>query len=199
LASPVGLAVDDEFVYDKTGKATEVVHIDQHAFHLANGTKKTFDVFATAGHAMIRGVAAGDDHWIPLDATKITQHPNASGPARVYTHYRIPAGSACHPSWWGATCEIRMNPTSQGGVDRGEHLRALPPDDERYPGIYNRRQMSESLNSWIKAQLPGRRARTYGQDNQHIDLLFLGIARNTMSALRHRDRTANAPPGATAA
>ena len=186
-------------VYDKTGKATEVVHIDQHAFKLTNGSKKTFDVFAKAGHAMIRGVAAGDDHWIPLEATKITQHPNASGPARVYTHYRIPAGSACHPAWWGATCEIRMNPTSGDGVDRGEHLRALPPDDDRYPDIYNRRQRSESVNSWIKAQLPGRRARTYGQDNQHIDLLFLGIVRNVMSALHYRDRIANAPPGNAAA
>ena len=39
----------------------------------------------------------------------------------------------------------------------------------------------------------------YGQDNQHIDLLFLGIARNTMSALHYRDRIANAPPGNAAA
>ena len=46
-------------VYDKTGKATEVVHIAEHSFKLANGTKKAFDVFAKAGHAMIRGVAGG--------------------------------------------------------------------------------------------------------------------------------------------
>ena len=148
---------------------------------------------------MIRSVAAGEQHWVPLQASKISHHPNKSGPPRVYTRYQIPAGSACHPSWWSATCGIRMNPTNGDGVDRGEHLRALAPDGDRYPGIYNRRQMSESLNSWIKAQLPGRRARTYGQDSQHIDLLFLGIARNTMSALHHRDRTANAPPGAAAA
>ncbi len=59
--------------------------------------------------------------------------------------------------------------------------------------------MAESLNSWIKAHLPGRRARSYGQDNQHLDLLFMGIARNTLSALHHRDRNAQAPPGTTAA
>jgi hypothetical protein len=59
--------------------------------------------------------------------------------------------------------------------------------------------MAESLNSWVKARLPGRRARCYGQDNQHVDLLFMGIARNTLSALHHRDRNAQAPPGSTAA
>ena len=186
-------------VYDKTGKTTEVVHIDQHTFKLPNGTRRSFEVFATAGHAMIRGIAAGDDHWIPLHATKITHHPNADGTPRAYTHYRIPTGSACQPSWWGATCEIRMNPSGADGVNRGEHLRALAPDDERYPDIYNRRQMAESLNSWVKAHLPGRRARSYGQDNQHVDLLFIGIARNTLSALHHRDRNAQAPPGSTAA
>ena len=92
-----------------------------------------------------------------------------------------------------------MNPTGTSGVNRGEHLRALPPDDERYPEMYNRRQMSESLNSWIKAQLPGRRARTYGQDNQHIDLLFIGLSRNTQSELHYRDRNSQAPPGTAAA
>ena len=142
---------------------------------------------------------AGDDHWIPLRATKLTQHPNTTGPARVYTHYKIPLASACQPSWWGATCGIRMNLTNGDGVDRGEHLRSLAPDDDRYPEIYNRRQRSESVNSWIKAQLPGRRARTCGQDNQHIDLLFLGIVRNVMSVLHYRDRIANAPPGDVAA
>lgn len=186
-------------VYDKSGKTTEVVHIDQQNFKLTDGTKKAIDVFAKGGHAMIRGLAAGDDHWIQLHATKITHHPNADGTPRVYTHYRIPTGSPCQPSWWGATCEIRMNPTGTDGVDRGEHLRALAPADDRYPDIYNRRQMAESLNSWIKARLPGRRARSYGQDNQHLDLLFMGIARNTMSALHHRDRNAQAPPGITAA
>jgi hypothetical protein len=155
--------------------------------------------FAIGGHAMIRGVAAGDEHWVQLESIKITHHPNGDGTRRVYTHYRIPSGSACQPSWWGATCRIRMNPTTSGGVDRGEHLRALPPDDVRYPDIYNRRQTAESLNSWLKAQLPGRRARTYGQDNQHIDLLFLAVARNTLSETHHRDRTGLAPPGTTAA
>ena len=99
----------------------------------------------------------------------------------------------------GATCEIRMNPTGTEGVDRGEHLRALPPDDERYADNYNRRQMAESMNSWIKSKLPGRRARTYGQDNQHIDLIFIAIARNTLSELHYRDRNAQAPPGTVAA
>ena len=35
-------------VYDKTGKATEVVHIDEVKFELTNGAKKTFDVRAKA-------------------------------------------------------------------------------------------------------------------------------------------------------
>ena len=186
-------------VYDKTGKSTDIVHIAQHTFNLRNRTKQQIEVFATGGHAMIRGIAAGDEHWIPLTSTKITQHPNTTGPPKVYTHYRIPFNSACNPAWWGATCQIRMNPTGTSGVNRGEHLRALPPDDERYPEMYNRRQMSESLNSWIKAQLPGRRARTYGQDNQHIDLLFIGLSRNTQSELHYRDRNSQAPPGTAAA
>ena len=106
---------------------------------------------------------------------------------------------ACHPSWWGATCEIRMNPTGTGGVDRGEHLRALPPDDDRYPDNYNRRQRAESMNSWIKSKLPGRRARTYGQDNQYIDLIVIALARNTLSETHYRDCNAQAPPGTAAA
>jgi hypothetical protein len=63
----------------------------------------------------------------------------------------------------------------------------------------DRRQTAESLNSWLKARLPGRRARTYGQYSQHIDLLFLAVARNTLSETHHRDRTGLAPPGTTAA
>ena len=98
-----------------------------------------------------------------------------------------------------ATREIRMNPTSTDGVDRGEHLRALPPDDERYADNYNRRQMAESMNSWIKSKLPGRRARTYGQDNHHIDLIFIAIARNTLSEMHYRNRNSQAPPGTVAA
>ena len=178
-------------IYDKTGKSTDVIHIKQITFTLPNGKTKPIDVYATGGHAMIRGIASGDDHWIPLHSTKVTFHPNVSGRERAYTHYRVPTGSACHPSHWGATGEIRMNPTGAEGAKIGEHLRALPADDERYAAIYNRRQMTESLNSWIKAQLPGRRARTYGQANQNIDMLFLGVARNTLSELHYRDRIAN--------
>ncbi|MSX57176.1 MAG: hypothetical protein F2772_16800, partial [Actinobacteria bacterium] len=131
-------------IYDKTGKSTDVIHIKQITFTLPNGKTKPIDVYATGGHAMIRGIASGDDHWIPLHSTKVTFHPNVSGRERAYTHYRVPTGSACHPSHWGATGEIRMNPTGAEGAKIGEHLRALPADDERYAAIYNRRQMTES-------------------------------------------------------
>jgi hypothetical protein len=92
-----------------------------------------------------------------------------------------------------------MNPSDDLGVNRGEFLRALPADDTRYAEHYNRRQRAESINNWIKDQLPLHRARTYGQTNQHLDLIFLAVARNITSELHHRDRTANAPPGAAAA
>ncbi|CAB4833513.1 unannotated protein [freshwater metagenome] len=134
-----------------------------------------------------------------MTGSEVTFHPNVTGPERAYTHYSIPLASACHPTWWGATCEIRMNPTSDHDTNIGEHLRSLPADDDRYANNYNRRQRAESVNSWIKAQLPGRRARTYGQANQHVDLMFLAIARNTLSELHYRDRIANAPPGTAAA
>ena len=36
-------------------------------------------------------------------------------------------------------------------------------------------------------------------DNQHIDLLFIGLSRNTQSELHYRDRNSQAPPGTAAA
>ena len=130
-------------------------------------------MFATGGHAMIRDIAAGDDHWIPLESTKSTQHPNR--PAAGVHALPHPRRQRLQPCMVGANCEIRMNPTSTSGVNRGEHLRALPAYDERYPDIYNRRQMAESLNSWIKAQVPGRRAHLRAGQPAHRPVVYRSL------------------------
>lgn len=110
----------------------------------------------------------------------------------MYIHLNVPDGSPCDIRRWGATVTVRANPTD---APRGEHLRALPPVDPRYAAIYGHRQRAESLNETVKYGLPNRRARSYGQARQHIDLIFTAMVRNTDALLHWRARTtAHAPP-----
>lgn len=86
-----------------------------------------------------------------------------------------------------------MNPSD---APRGEYLRALPPADPRYATVYGHRQRAESLNETVKYRLPNRRARSYGQDRQQVDLIFTAMVRNAEAVLHWRARTnaAHAPP-----
>jgi len=106
-------------VYDKTGKTTEIVTLNNRSI---KGVK--VQKFAYQGAVCIQG-STGD--MIKLDLLKLEYHSNKNGTLRTYATFRIPEGSDCDTRLWGETLMQRLNADKPGGRRYGEYVRAIPP------------------------------------------------------------------------
>lgn len=173
-------------VYDKTGRSTEFVPLDEHE---VNGVRVR--AFAHRGAVCIKGLGKNP---IPLTSVKVTYHPNASGSMRVYGTFSIPHGSNCDTRLWGGTLVQRLNSRNATDVVYGEHVRAINPQSSMWKALYGNRSLAESLNARYKARLlPGQRARSYGQTRQWIDFIVTAMMWNTKATILHSRRTGRSP------
>jgi hypothetical protein len=74
------------------------------------------------------------------------------------------------------------------GLNRAEHLRAIPPTDPDYHTHSARRVDAESVNRKLSDTLYWRRAHSVGHVAQDADLLGFGLGMNALSWHRHRKR-----------
>jgi len=122
--------------------------------------------------------------FLPMQRIR-TQRRGAPGRYRFYGVYQLPS------EYGGGELPVRLYENEEDrtrGLNRAEHLRAIPPTDPDFPSLNARRNDAESINRAIEDTLYWRRAHSVGRVAQEADLLGFGLGINALSWHRHRKR-----------
>jgi hypothetical protein len=171
-------------------------HIEDVTVKLPDGRSTTLNIFAREGANGLRELTeTGDPFFVPLERIKTERRASDSaGTHRFYNVYRLP------PEYGGGTRRLRLTGNeedAQRGLNRAEHLRAIPPSDPDFRGLFRRRNDVESLHRGIEDSLYWSRAHSVGAVAQEADLLGFAIGLNALTRHRHRKReVARAAPAA---
>ena len=95
------------------------------------------------------------------------------------------------PKYDGIEVIVRINGNAEDerrGLNRAEHLRAIPPRDPDFARLNARRNDAESINRALQDTLHLGRAHSVGRVAQEADLLGFGLVMNALSWHRHRKR-----------
>jgi len=121
---------------------------------------------------------------LPIECIR-TQRRGAQGRYRFYAVYQLP------PEYGGGELPVRLCKNEADrtrGLNRAEHLRAIPPTDPDFPRLKARRNDAESINRALEDTLYWGRAHSVGRVAQEADLLGFGLSMNALSWHRHRKR-----------
>lgn len=131
----------------------------------------------------------------PLTRTKLARRSDKDR-WRLYGEYRLPDHLG------GTTIRLRLDQTAEDrltGYNREEHLRPIPPDDPDHPGLYGRRNDTESGNRLLDDSMLRERAHTVGRHRQLLNLLTWAAGRNAIAVHHHAGQPSTAaPPGIAA-
>lgn len=86
---------------------------------------------------------------------------------------------------------VRLHNTPEEGkrrLNRTENLRAIPPEDPDFEGLYARRGDAESINRNLEDSLYLKKAHSLGHLRQQADLLGFAQLINSITLVRHRAR-----------
>lgn len=126
----------------------------------------------------------GEFLFLPLERIKTER---SGGPAhyRFYGEYLLPA------EYRGEKLRLRLHGNEQDerrGLNRAEHLRAIPPGDVNFRRLNRKRNDAESINRGLQDTFYWRRSPSVGHVAQEADLLGFGLGLNALSMHRHRKR-----------
>jgi hypothetical protein len=137
------------------------------------------------GGRLLRDVQLPCRRRYRLSAARTARGGNP-GRYRFYNEYELP------PDYRAAKpLRIRLHGNEEDagrGLNRAEHLRAIPPTDPDYHTHSARRVDAESVNRKLSDTLYWRRAHSVGHVAQDADLLGFGLGMNALSWHRHRKR-----------
>lgn len=173
-------------VPEDRGGGYEEWHIEDVEVEDLDGRVISLSVYARRGAAGLRVLTETGDHiFLPLDRIK-TARRGDGGRYRFYNEYELP------PEYRAARpLRLRLHgdeEDSRRGLNRAEHLRAIPPTDPDYPTFSGRRVDAESVNRKLSDTLYWRRAHSVGHVAQDADLLGFALGMNALSWHRHRKR-----------
>jgi hypothetical protein len=161
-------------------------HIEDLEIRGNGGETITLSIYARDGAPGIRAVdETGQDIFIPLRRAS-TRRRGASGRYRFYGEYFLPEDHGGHK------VPLRLHGNDddrERGLNRAEHLRALPPSDADFAKLFPRRNDAESLNRHLQDTMYWGRAHSVGQVGQDADLLGFGMGLNALTWHRHRKRS----------
>jgi hypothetical protein len=126
----------------------------------------------------------GVPFFVPLERIK-AERRGRPGWFRFYNVYRLP------PEYGGEELRLRLTGNEEDpsrGLNRSEHLRAIPPSDADSKVLMRRRNDAESLNRGLEDTLYWGRAHSAGHVAQEADLLGFALGVNALSWHRHRKR-----------
>ena len=151
-----------------------------------DGRIVTVSIHAMRGAVGIRVLTDTGEHiFLPLERVK-TARGGKPGRYRFYNEYQLP------PEYRAAKAlRLRLHGNEEDdrrGLNRAEHLRAIPPTDPDYRTFSARRVDAESVNRGLSDTLYWRRAHSVGHTAQDSDLLGFGLGMNALSWHRHRKR-----------
>jgi hypothetical protein len=183
--------------YDKTGKSTERVLLEEPTFVLRDGTKVSIPVFAYHAGPHVEVVAPGNKKvLVPCDLTKWDPQQNRDGSPRIYGEIELPDSPLIARNLRGARSRIRYDTTADDRkrkLNRPELLRPHPMHTSEYDRLYPARELIESHHDWKKEHLPGRSKLWWygvGARRMHFDSICADLARNYASLHVHRQRIA---------
>jgi len=131
---------------------------------------------------------------VPLKRVANRIVKNRNGSYRMYIEVEVPCPR-------GGKAKIHRERTygkrEDGGFNRAENVRQIPPGDPDYSRLMGRRSDAEAANRQIDDHLYLRRARSLGARRQLFDLIAHAFAENLVA--RHRHRMALDPPTRVAA
>ncbi len=169
---------------DDAGRPIEW-HIEDVTVHMSGGRDATVSIFAREGAAGLKELTeTGEPLFIPLERIK-TERRGDAGRYRFYNVYRLP------PEYGSGELRVRLTGTEEDerrGLNRAEHLRAIPPSDPDFSGLFRRRNDAESLNRGIEDSLYWTRAHSVGAPAQEADLIGFALGLNALSWHRHYKR-----------
>lgn len=169
-------------------------HIEDITVKLPGGRSMTLSIFTRDGAAGLKEMTeTGKPFFVPLERAKTERRGDAGG-YRFYNVYKLP------PEYGGGQLRLRLTGNQedeQRDLNRAENLRAIPPSDPDFHGLFRRRNDAESLNRGIEDSLYSTRAHSVGAVAQEADLLGFALGLNALSRYRHRKReAARAAPAA---
>ena len=160
-------------------------HIEDQEVENLKGQVLTQSVYAREGSAGIRVMTdKGEFLFLPLERFKIARR-GAPGNYRFYNTYRL------LPEYRTRELHLRLHGNDEDqrrGLNRAEHLRAIPPSDPDFKRLNRRRNDSESINRGLQDTLYLGGAHSVGHVAQEADLLGFGLGLNALSWHRHRNR-----------
>ena len=167
---------------DRLGNRQEW-HIEDQEVEDLNGHVHTLSIYARDGAPGLRVLTdTGEFVFVPLERVK-TERRGAPGRYRFYGEYELPDEHGDKP------LRLRLHGNEQDderGLNRAEHLRAIPPSDPDFKTLNRRRNDAESINRGLQDTLYLGRAHSVGHVAQEADLLGFGLGLNALSWHRHR-------------
>jgi hypothetical protein len=105
---------------------------------------------------------------------------------RFYNQYAMPEEYATRE----ITVRLHNNAhdAERGLKNRAHHLRAIPPGDPDFDGLYARRVDAESMNRQLEDTLFLKKAHSVGHLRQESDMLGFALMVNAVTRARHREQ-----------
>ncbi len=141
---------------------------------------------AKAAIGIVEFSEAGEGRFVPLRRKRIHRNRAKSGPYAWYQDYVLP------PPYGVGVITVRLHGNEEDAArrfNRTENVRPIPPSDPDFPGLYSRRNDSESLNRALDDSLFLGRAHSLGHARQHVEILGWPLLVNSLTLDRPRRRT----------
>lgn len=146
-------------------------------------------IYGLDGVVGIKTHAAGEDLFVPLIPQALREPRTGS----VQGFYKIPDHDTVNPDLHGLPLMIRLDGLTDDGRQRPQYIRWINEHTERGREILGLREGTESEHSTIKVMLPWKRARSFGEFNNTLDMAGYFFVRNVRAALAHERRTGHMP------
>jgi hypothetical protein len=160
------------------------------------GRTEQIEIWAVNGAASIQVMTAGKTAFVALDRVQTRRVKTKSDePGRRHrwsNDYRVPADPRVPTRLHGAEIRIRLDDrnASTAPYSRAENLHAIAPGESDWDRLFPSRNLTESINWWIKDRHHGREARgpAVGAKKQHVALLCSALYNNFAASIAHQER-----------
>jgi len=156
------------------------------------------DIWGVGGGAHLAVIVAGAQDFVALERVRTIRRKNKrSGKKRTrryrwYNEYVVPDDPRVPPRFRGSRVFIRLDDPNfeKSRLSWAENIHAVAPGEDDWESLFDLRNPTESINSWIKSKLHGRKARApaVGAARQHFALLCAALYANFAASLAWAQR-----------
>lgn len=161
----------------------------QRAIKGHSGRTHHLQIYGLDGVVGIKAHAAGEDLFVPVILRALREPRTGT----VQGFYEIPNHAIINPDLHGREIMVRLDGLTDDGRQRPQYIRWFTEHTERGRELLGHREGTESEHSTIKVMLPWKRARSFGDFNNTLDMAGYFFVRNMRAALAHERRTGNLP------